>query len=263
MQYATARRYEEVSGVDDERTATSVASAGASGAATRPGQAGASGAATRPGQAGGPNAGIDASDARAFSNGAQLGDVQAQPGNARSGAPAYIESEVDRLVDTYSDLIRRVSYSYLGSTADAEDICQTVLLKLFNLMSSGTRRFTSAEHEKAWIIRTAINASKDVLKSAYRQRTVALSDEAGDQPTGAFPALVEDGPEAAADADTPVMRAVNALPPLYREAIYLYYYEGYSVREISGITGASDATVNARLSRARKALREMLKGDAR
>ena len=177
------------------------------------------------------------------------------------GSPAFMETEIDRMVDAYSDLICRVSYTYLKSTHDAEDVCQTVFMRLLALMGSGRRRFASVEHEKAWIIRATINVCKDVLKSAHRQRTTGFADlGAGD--TGSFPALVED--EHPSDDDGSELRqAVNALPVMYREAIYLYYYEGYSVREIAAITGERDATVNAHLSRGRAKLREMLKGDTR
>lgn len=198
----------------------------------------------------------------AMDDGRKRADCARVPGSRASG----IEAEIDRLVDEYSDLICRVSYTYLKSTQDAEDICQTVFMRLLALMGSGTRRFTSAEHEKAWIIRATINACKDVLKSAHRQRTVGIDDlGAGD--TGAFPAIAEpsaeDGAIAALDGPSAVLRAVNALPVMYREAIYLYYYEGYSVREIAAITGERDATVNAHLSRGRAKLREMLKEESK
>ena len=75
--------------------------------------------------------------------------------------PIPDRAEAQRLVDTYSDLILRLSYTYLGSTADAQDICQTVFLKLLQ----ATRGFDSQEHERAWIIRTAVNLCKDHLKS--------------------------------------------------------------------------------------------------
>ena len=60
-------------------------------------------------------------------------------------------TEAERLVQTYSDMILRLSYTYLKSTQDAEDICQTVFLKLL----TGGMVFDSPEHEKAWILRTA------------------------------------------------------------------------------------------------------------
>ena len=149
--------------------------------------------------------------------------------------------EAERLVHAYSDLILRLSYTYLKSTQDGEDICQGVLLKP---LTEG-RTFDSPEHEKAWVVRTAINACKDELRS-FRRKTVPL----------------EQVPEAAAPEppQSDVLEAVTALPGKYREAIYLFYYEGYSVREIGELTGRSEAAVSAHLSRGRKKLRDMLGG---
>lgn len=82
---------------------------------------------------------------------------------------AIDEAEAERLVEAYSDMILRLSYTYLKSTQDAEDICQTVFLKL---LASG-KSFDSPEHEKAWIVRTAINACKDerrLPRRLYRPR---------------------------------------------------------------------------------------------
>jgi RNA polymerase sigma-70 factor (ECF subfamily) len=144
------------------------------------------------------------------------------------------EEQAERLVNTYSDLILRLSYTYLHSAQDAEDICQTVFLKC---LTSG-QVFESRDHEKAWIIRTAVNACKDLLRSAHRQRTVGLEAPA-----------------------SYVLEAVMALPVKYRQVIYLYYYEGYSAREIGGLLGQSEASVNTYLSRGRSKLRALLKGD--
>ncbi len=153
------------------------------------------------------------------------------------------EDEAERLVKTYADLILRLSYTYLRSTHDAEDICQTVFLKLI----ATKQGFDSETHEKAWIIRTTANACKDLLRGAHRRTTVGI--EAAGEPAAPQP------PESA------VLDEVMALPLKYREAIYLHYYEGYSSREISEITGRSVAAVNAHLSRGREKLRSMLKGN--
>lgn len=149
--------------------------------------------------------------------------------------------EAERLVNTYSDLILRLSYTYLKSTQDGEDICQGVLLKLLD----EDRVFQSREHEKAWVVRTAINTCKDELR-AFRRKAVPL----------------EQVPEAPAPEPprSDVLEAVMALPGKYREAIYLFYYEGYSVKEIGDLTGRSEAAVSAHLSRGRKKLRELLGG---
>ena len=155
----------------------------------------------------------------------------------------FDKAEAERLVYTYSDLILRLSYTYLKSTHDAEDICQTVFLKL---LTSG-QTFASPAHEKAWIIRTTANACKDALRSTFRRRTVALEAAAS---TAA--------PEA---PDNAVLDAVMELPENYREAVYLHYFEGYSVREIAGLLGRSEAAVTAHLSRGRHMLRTTLGGE--
>lgn len=157
-------------------------------------------------------------------------------------------SEAERLVREYSDLVLRLSYTYLGSTQDAEDVCQTVFLKLITASPS----FSSREHEKAWVIRVAANVCKDLLKSAHRQRTSSL--EAFEE-RGGF--CSEKWEEPFSD-DSPVAQAVQQLPVEQREAVYQYYYEGYPINDIARITGSSPAAVAKRLSRARETLRKTL-----
>ncbi len=84
------------------------------------------------------------------------------------------EQEVRRVVKTYADMIKRISYNYLQSTYDCEDICQTVFLKFMTAESS----FTNKEHEKAWFIRTTINACHDLRKSSFFRKTVELTEAA-------------------------------------------------------------------------------------
>lgn len=157
--------------------------------------------------------------------------------------PREAEEQARRLVDEYSDLILRLSYTYLKSTYDAEDICQNVLFKLMKT----EKPFENPEHEKAWIIRTTANACKDLLRRSHRRATVALD--------AASSACAPEPPDSA------VLDAVMALPSKYREAIYLYYFEGYTVREIATMTDRSEDAVNAHLSRGRKKLRATMKGE--
>lgn len=89
-------------------------------------------------------------------------------------------AEAERLVETYSDLILRLSYTYLKSTEDAKDICQTVFLRLLEK----PRKFESPEHERAWIIRAAVNLCKDQLKSHWRRTTVDLGGPGRPRPGG-------------------------------------------------------------------------------
>ena len=148
------------------------------------------------------------------------------------------DTEAQRLVQTYADLILRLGYTYLKSTHDAEDVCQNVLIKLLQT----DRAFESAEHERAWIVRATANACKDVLRSARRRTSVALDAVA----------------EAAAPEvpDSAVLEAVMELSQPFREALYLHYYEGYTAREIADMTGGTEDAVAARLSRERTMIDE-------
>ena len=156
--------------------------------------------------------------------------------------PPLERQEAERLVETYSDLVLRLSYSYLNQTQDAQDICQTVFLKLLERAPD----FVSSDHEKAWIIRTTANTCKDLLKSPWRQRSQSL--DVG---------LEVPAPQA---GDGSVLEAVNQLPPHYRAVIYLFYYEGYQAAEIGQILGIPTATVHTRLARGRTKLKELLGG---
>ena len=146
------------------------------------------------------------------------------------------------LAETYADAILRLSYTYLKSTHDAQDICQTVFVKLL----TDSRDFDSPEHERAYILKAAANACKDLLKSPWRRRTCDL-DSCQEVPA----------PEA---EDGSVLSAVNTLPPHYRAVIYLFYYEGYQASEIGAILGIPTATVHTRLARGREKLKTILGG---
>ena len=152
------------------------------------------------------------------------------------------KEQAERLANTYADAILRLSYTYLKNTHDAQDICQTVFVKL--LMEP--REFKSPEHERAYILRMAANACKDLLKSPWRRRTCDL------EACAQVPA-----PET---SDGSVLAAVNQLPAHYRSVIYLFYYEGYQASEIGEILGVPTATIHTRLARGRARLRELLGG---
>lgn len=149
-------------------------------------------------------------------------------------------AQANRLVNEYADMILRISYSYLKQTCDAEDICQTVFLKIL----TKDIRFDTPQHEKAYIIRTTVNTCKDHLKSSFFRKTVPL--DAAE--TVAAPQV----------PDSPVLEALKALPENYRVPIYLYYYEDYSAREIGQILGKSEGNIATCLSRGRKKLRDYL-----
>lgn len=154
----------------------------------------------------------------------------------------------ERLVNAYADLILRVAYTYLGSRADAEDVCQEVLLRLLRHKEP----FESAEHERAWVVHVTANLCRDLLRRRSAWPTLALEEVAE-------PVAPEPGRDLATTAR--VLRAVMRLPLAYREAIFLHYYENYSIRDIARACDCSEDAAAARLSRGRAKLRELLKGD--
>lgn len=154
------------------------------------------------------------------------------------------EYEVNRAVDTYADLVRRICFCHIKNHMDTEDIFQNVFLKY--MLYDGT--FESAEHEKAWFIRVSINACKDFFKSLFRHSTVSLDE------------VTELAAEEAEDYSE-VLQAILALPEKYRDVIYLYYYEEYSAAEIADILKSRESTIYSLLSRGRTMLKKSLGGE--
>ncbi len=153
------------------------------------------------------------------------------------------EEEAGRAIEQYADMVRRICMIHLKNYEDAEDIFQTVFLK-YVLRSEP---FDSPEHEKAWIIRVTVNACRDLLKSFFRSRTVAL-DQLIEKP--------QDMPEDHSD----ILEAVLELPARFRDVVYLHYYEGYSAPEIGRILKKNTNTVYTLLARARQLLKTRLEG---
>ena len=153
------------------------------------------------------------------------------------------DESVRRAVTAYSRMLLRLAMTRLPSSADAEDVVQEVFLKLL----TARPQFRDAEHEKAWLIRATLHRACDMARSAERRNLPLEAAEA--VPGGELP------------EPSPVLSAVRALPAKYSAVIHLYYYEGYSIKEISKLLRLPVPTVGTRLSRGRERLRELLKED--
>ena len=151
------------------------------------------------------------------------------------------DGDIVRIVETYSDMLLRIALNRVKTIPAAEDIVQGVFERLMR------RRpiFESSEHEKAWLIRTAVNLCLSDLRAETRHGSVPLDEN-----------IAQDYGEDAFE----VLDAVQTLPTPDRYAVYLYYYEGYGVKEIGKLLKEPDGTVSSRLSRARKKLRAILEG---
>lgn len=154
------------------------------------------------------------------------------------------EDEVNRAIETYADMIQRICFYHLKNHADTEDVVQTVFLKYMLY----EKPFFDAEHEKAWLLRVAINACKDMLKSFFRRNVVSIEE-------------VKEIEAEVSKEHLEVLEAVLSLPEKYKDVIYLYYYEDYSAAEIGHILGKKENTVYSLLSRGREMLKKKLGGD--
>ena len=148
--------------------------------------------------------------------------------------------DIAGIFSRHAKTVYRLSYSYLASPHDAEDATQAVFMKLV----TKPRTFEDEEHEKAWLLVVTANYCKDLLKSAARTRTAEM------------PPDVRDGRASAETSD--VLEAVMALPPQYKDCVYLHYYEGYKTDEIAKMTDTPPSTIRNRLRDARALLKNAL-----
>lgn len=146
-----------------------------------------------------------------------------------------------RAVRTYGDTVYRIACHALGDPHDAEDVMQTVFLRLYECKKD----FESEEHMKHWLLRVAVNESRKQLRAFWRRTDLPLEE-------WRETAVPED------PAKAEVLEAVMALEPKYRLAVYLYYYEGLSVAETAAAMRANVSTVQTWLLRARDRLRKSL-----
>lgn len=152
--------------------------------------------------------------------------------------------ELERVMEAYADMVRRICFVHLKNRHDTEDVFQNVYMKY--LLYEGS--FENREHEKAWFVRVTINACMDWQRTLLRRRWVPLE------------VIAEEG--AAVDGTSgEILEAVLKLPEKYRNVIYLHYYEGYSALEMAGILGKKENTIYTWLSRAKDILREKLGGE--
>lgn len=149
----------------------------------------------------------------------------------------FIQSAISK----YSKTCVKVAFSYLKNISEAEDITQDVFLALLQ----SNKDFDHDEHLKAWLIRVTINKCKNYLKSAWFRNRNELPENLS---------YMEEG-------ESEILQAVLSLGKKYRIPIHLYYYEGYSIKEISEILEEPMATVGTRLSRGRSKLKKLIGGD--
>ena len=153
------------------------------------------------------------------------------------------EAEFERLIGLYSSAVFRTAYCRTGNAADAEDIMQEAFLRLYTSELS----FENDEHIKAWLIRTTVNLGKNLLKSGWYRYSEPITAETMEKPSKTEQ-IYEDG----------ILPLIMKLKPKNRLALYLRYYEDYSIKEIAAVLCEKESAVTSRLLRARKQLKALI-----
>ena len=161
--------------------------------------------------------------------------------NNHSGRPT--DDEIERVVNTYSNMLFKLCFAILCNNADAEDAVENVFLKYITKSPC----FQNEEHTKAWLIRVAANICKDMYRFNKKRDYISFDDLFNYSKTMGNNELLEE-----------VMR----LPVKYKTVIHLFYIEGYKTDEISEILSISSSAVRKRLQYAREKLKfQYEKGD--
>lgn len=151
------------------------------------------------------------------------------------------KEDIEKVMNTYGDMVFKLAFSIIKDYASAEDIAQNVFIKYMQT----EKEFCDLEHQKAWLLRTAINECKMHLRYYWNAKRVV------------FP----EGWEIVHNDEVHeefLLDIVMSLPRKYREAIHLYYYEELSIKEIAVILKKKEATVKTNLHRGKQLLKRRL-----
>lgn len=153
-----------------------------------------------------------------------------------------MRESVDVLIDKYKNNLFITAFNVCKNVQDAEDVVQDTFIQYMSLKKD----FATDEHIRAWLIRVAINKAKNKNMAFFRRNTLPLEDY--------METLTFESPES-----SELFESVMNLPEKFRIVIHLFYYEDYSVKEISNILKISESNVKVRLSRGRMLLKTKLK----
>lgn len=152
------------------------------------------------------------------------------------------QDNIEGYFSKYKDNVFAIGFNYFKNAQDADDCVQETFMKLLR----GDEEFESEEHIRNWIIRVAINECKRVTLSSWFKKKESIDDYAD--------SLYFKEPE-----DEQLFTTVMKLPLKYRRVLHLFYYEGYSVKEIAEMLDQSESSVTTQLGRARAKLKLELK----
>ena len=155
-------------------------------------------------------------------------------------------NRLDELIRKYSDTVYRIAVVRCPNQADAEDVYQEVFIKLVH----HAHELTTDEHIKAWLIKVTINQCNTLLSRRSAAKEDSIEDMYHD------PAVEE---RKQPESEFILLELLKKLvPPEYRDVIYLFYFEDYSIKEIGLILNKTQTNVKVLLNRARNKLKKQL-----
>ena len=148
---------------------------------------------------------------------------------------------MEEVIQREKDLVYRLAFSQCHQKDQADDIFQNVMYRYLKRKPT----FESSEHEKAWFIRVTLNCSKTSLKSFWNNRVEEIDEQAY---------IFE-------KKEIDLTPYLNKLPKKYNAVFYLFYYEGYSTKEMAKLLHIKENNVRVLLNRARNQLRKEIESD--
>ena len=174
------------------------------------------------------------------------------------------ERAIAELGDIYGTKIYQLAFRYLRNKEDAEEVTQDVLLKVFRKVDA----FRGDAALSSWIYRITFNAAMSRLRTARYQRSQDEARQAADADSdqNAAPARPDvadwsnmaDEQVLRSQLRRRVLRAILALPAIYRAPVVLRDLQGMSTEEASAMLKVKDQTLKSRLHRGRLILRKQL-----
>jgi RNA polymerase sigma-70 factor (ECF subfamily) len=159
------------------------------------------------------------------------------------------------MFEAHHGLVFRTAYRITGNAADAEDVLQTVFLRLLRRELGGSRGTVLLQQE-SYLRRAAVNVALDVVRAGKDSKTIPMED----LPPGRSPvSAAGHGQPEARELNAQLRRALATLPPREAEIFALRFFEERSNQEIAGLLGISQVHVAVILHRTRRQLQKEIR----
>lgn len=154
------------------------------------------------------------------------------------------DEEYQTYVCQFTDVVYRTALNATKSYHDTQDILQNTFFKLLQT----DMLFQDENHIRRWLIRVALNESRNLKKSYWKRMVEPVED-------------LSDRASVSGEPNNDLYERVMTIPPKYRMIIHLFYYEDYSILEIANLLHVNAATIRTRLCRGRKILKKLILED--